>query len=54
MAIDKNTQRIVSFVIDIDKHELLKELSKKEKRSVSSQLAFLVDEYIESKTDKAN
>lgn len=50
MAIDKETQVSASVVLDKNIYEELKEICKKEKRSVSSQVALLVEDYVKTKS----
>lgn len=51
MAINKDTQVSASVVLDKEIYEQFKILCKEEKRSVSSQLAFLVEQFIKSKNN---
>ena len=49
MAIDKEKQVSASVVLDKDIYEQFKLLCKEEKRSVSGQIAYLIEQYIQSK-----
>lgn len=51
MAIDKEKQVSASVVLDKDVYEQFKVLCKEEKRSISGQIAFLIDQYIQSKNN---
>lgn len=49
MAIDKEKQVSASVVLDKEIYEQLKEICKQEKRSVSSKIALLVENYLKNK-----
>jgi hypothetical protein len=44
MAINYDTQRNVSVILPIEVHEALKELAKKNRRTVSAQVCVLIEE----------
>ena len=46
MAMDKETQVSASTILDKDIYNKLKEICKKDKRSVSSQISILVDNFV--------
>lgn len=56
MPINKETQVNASVVLDKNKYEVLKEIAKNNKRSISGQMAFIIensiDEYLKNKEDK--
>ena len=47
MAINKETQVNASVVLEKDKYEILKQISKNNKRSVSAQMAFIIENFID-------
>jgi predicted DNA-binding protein len=46
MAINKETQVSASVVLEKEVYEKLKDISKGNKRSVSSQIAFIIENFI--------
>lgn len=52
MAIDKEKQVNASCVLDKEVYEKFKELCKQEKRSISSQISFLIEQYLNQKADQ--
>lgn len=46
MAIDKATQVNASVVLEIEVYEKLKDIAKRNKRSISKQMAFWIEECI--------
>lgn len=46
MPINKETQVNASVVLDKDKYEILKKIAKDNKRSVSGQMAFIIENFI--------
>lgn len=53
MPIDPNTQVSASIVLDKAVYERLKVVAKKYKRSVSSQVAFWIDEQLQQEEQKS-
>lgn len=47
MAINNETHINTSVILTREIHQKLKELAKKNKRSMSAQIAFIVEEYLE-------
>ena len=54
MAIDKETQVSASIVLDKLVYERLKVVAKKHKRSISSQVAYWIDEHLRLEEGQEN
>lgn len=51
MAINKETQVSASIVLDKDFYKIIQELAKKNKRSATAQMAFMLEEYLRINED---
>lgn len=54
MAIDKEKQVVASVILSKEVHEKIKQVAKKNKRTASSQMAFVMEKYLEDYSKKNN
>jgi hypothetical protein len=52
MPIDTNTQVSASVILDKEVYEIIRKIAKENKRSASSQMAYILEEYIKAKEDE--